>query len=138
MGFYPLLEDWGLFFKATDGYANRSTITLCLAEFWNEPHSTEFVVPGKCVVIGRVYGKHDTEDGKRISTSYIEKIEKLVFTDEANDSRTLFSITTESGSHYFAYADECSKCMDDLLKIGELESKRWLSIRLQRLDSNLI
>lgn len=73
----PKLDDWGLYFKSSDGCENRRTTADTIAAFLNNRELDVCLSPGKAVLHGFLYGAYGVaKDGTEHTTGYIKELKR--------------------------------------------------------------
>ena len=74
----PKLDDWGVYFKNSDGYENRRTTADVIAAFLDNRKLDTCLNPGKAVLHGYLYGAEGVvRDGTEHITGYIKSLERV-------------------------------------------------------------
>lgn len=117
----PELDDWQLLFEKELGRENRTSVMRAFINFIIDPKHADVVVPGQCIVEGKVYGHQSFVDGERILTSYMRKIfaidkKTMVCHNRPLDdgNRFLVGIETTSGGRYWVDYLKKNEFMDKL------------------------
>lgn len=137
----PLLVDWGILFKFSDGLENREDIMRCFLKLWNRDCDQVCFI-GKCYFSGSVYGRKGFEDGAVIRTSPITTIERIEKRDENGIPNDLMCATTGSGSKYYFYSGNHDAytflMLGDLIHTGNLNSRRYYYLSRLFLGSDFL
>lgn len=117
----PELSDWQLLFEEKWGKENRISVMQTFINFVIDRKHSDTVIPGKCIVEGKIYGHEAFVEGERILTSNVRKI----FTIDKNtmvcynqplddENRFLVGIETTNGSKYWVDYLKKNEYMDKL------------------------
>lgn len=122
-----LMRDWQFYFKKADGTSNRSNVIRAFTSFWgDEPEKQQLVLPGKCVLGGKIFRREGFHDGEEIFTPTVKTVERITKKYDKNGiTHDLMCITTVSGSKYYIYADGYSARMG--MMIGDMITDGYLN-----------
>lgn len=138
----PIIKEWELYFRKTDGYDNRTTVAKAFTNFWEKSNTDKLEIPGKCILGGKVFGRKGFNNGDEIFTSYIESIERIECGNHNGIPHNLMCATTISGSKYYFYSDDHNAYMflmlGDMIHTGKLSQHRWFYLKREFHNSELI
>ncbi|MBP5648353.1 hypothetical protein J6X04_03680 [Candidatus Saccharibacteria bacterium] len=119
------LRRWGLYFKEKYGEENRKAIMKDFVDFHNDSQWDEMIISGKCMLGGKVYERNGFHDGDVVTTSNVEKIERINRGTSHGVACDLMCATTASGSKYYFYSDDLEPymyiMMDDIKNRGGIK-----------------